>query len=545
MMGGIGVDLGTGAVERLLERTEGWGAGLYLAGLSLRDRPDPGDFLETFGGDHRQIVDYLGEEALSGLDADLRDYLVRTSAFERFCAPLTDAALGREDGERLLAALERSNLFLVPLDERRRWYRYHHLFRDLLAAEREREVPEDEVAELHRRAGWWFAEQGLVDEALRHLVAGGATEDASELVARNWGHMRREGWLVDADRWLSMLPDTVREADVRLCLAGAWIAISLGRVEVAERWIAAADAAGDVSDPASGAASCESARVSAAGYVAMFRGDPASAEALTRRAVELETGTAEWRAVALMGHAFALQALLRVAEAERMFGEVVEMTADSAWTIPALISLSAMAECRITTGDVDGAAELAARAIELAESERHAEFPHGGQAHLVMGRVLIERGEHDRGLAMTERGIELVERGSAPSPRAGAHLQRALAAARAGDAEVARAGLARAEALMAGLGRAPGWFEDVRGQVEDELARITPRRARPERGDELSDRERAVLRLLTGDGSLREIADSIFVSHNTIKTQVRSIYRKLGVSDRAEAVSRGRELGII
>lgn len=545
MLGGVGVDLGTDGVNRLLERTEGWGAGLYLAGLSLRDRDDPQAFLETFGGDHRQIVDYLGEEALTGLEPELRDFLVRTSGFDRFCAPLADAALQRDDGDQVLEALERSNLFLVPLDERRRWYRYHHLFRDLLTVERERVLQDREAAELHRRAGLWFAEEGLVDESIQHLVRGGAMDDAAELVAHSWGYMQREGWLVDADRWLSMLPEEVREADVRLCLAGAWIAISLGRVELAERWLAAADAAEDVEDPANGAASCESARVGAAAYVAMFRGDPATAERMARLAVELETGTVEWRSVARMALAFALQALIQIEEAERMFEEVIDMTSESAWTIPALVSLSAIAECRVGTGDVDGAAEFATRALALAEREKHAEFPHGAQAHLVMGRVLIERGEHDRGLAMTERGMELVERGSAPSPQAGANLQRALAAAGVGDVELARTSLARAEGLMGGLTEVPEWFEDIRRQVEGELARLSPRKTGPERGDELTDRERAVLRLLTGDGSLREIADSIFVSHNTIKTQVRSIYRKLGVSDRAEAVSRGRSLGII
>lgn len=545
MLGGVGVDLGSAGVDRLLERTEGWGAGLYLAGLSLRDRDDPQAFLETFGGDHRQIVDYLGEEALSGLDPDLRDFLVRTSGFDRFCAPLADAALGRDDGDRVLEALERSNLFLVPLDERRRWYRYHHLFRDLLAVERERVVAVEEAAALHRRAGLWFAEEGLVDEAIQHMVRGGAMDDAAELVAHSWGYMQREGWLVDADRWLSLLPEEVRETDVRLCLAGAWIAISLGRVEVAERWLRAAEAAGDVDDPASGAASCESARVGAEAYVAMFRGDPVTAERMARRAVEIETGTVEWRAIAKMGLAFTLQALLQIEEAERLFGEVVEMIASSGWTIPPLVSMSAMAECRVWVGDFEGAEELAARALELAERERHAEFPHGAQAHLVMGRVLVERGEHERGLAMTERGIELVERGSAPSPQAGAHLQRALAATGVGDVELAQTSLARAQALLGGLTEVPEWFDETRGRVEAGLAHAAPRRAGPARGDDLSDRERAVLRLLTGDGSLREIADSIFVSHNTIKTQVRSIYRKLGVSDRADAVAKGRSLGII
>src|SRR5712691_7540433 len=181
----LGEALDDADVERLVMRTEGWASGLYLAALSLAGRDDASAFIEAFAGDDRQIVDYLGGEVLDGLDAETRGFLLRTSILERLSGPLCDHLLEAGDSARRLLEIERANLFLVPLDARREWYRYHHLFGDLLRHELERSGPET-VRGLHRRAVEWLGVNGAVDEAIRHALAAGDDEDAARLVIEMW-----------------------------------------------------------------------------------------------------------------------------------------------------------------------------------------------------------------------------------------------------------------------------------------------------------------------------------------------------------------------
>src|SRR5262245_52822687 len=186
-----GLSLRDDEVTRLRQRTEGWAAGLYLAGLSLRGRDDATRFIADFAGDDRLVVDYLADEVLDGLPADRRDFLLRTSVLGRLSGPLCDAVAGATGSARVLAELERSNLFLVPLDNRREWYRYHHLFGELLQHELALAAP-GEVPELHRRAAAWHLAEGSVDDAIRHSVGAADLGQAADLIAANWSdHLRR------------------------------------------------------------------------------------------------------------------------------------------------------------------------------------------------------------------------------------------------------------------------------------------------------------------------------------------------------------------
>ena len=173
-------------VTRLHERTEGWVAGLFLAALSLRGREDPGAFVEDFAGDDRHVADYLCAEVLAGQAPERRDFLLRTSILERFCPRLCDAVTGADGGARVLADIERSNLLLVPLDARREWYRYHHLFGELLRDQLALAEP-GLSDELHRRAAAWLLQEGLIAEAITHQIAAGQIADAGELIAAALG----------------------------------------------------------------------------------------------------------------------------------------------------------------------------------------------------------------------------------------------------------------------------------------------------------------------------------------------------------------------
>jgi LuxR family maltose regulon positive regulatory protein len=188
----LALELAQEDVAPLWARTEGWPAGLYLAALSLAGRDDRSAFVDAFAGDDRHVVDYLLAEVLDGAPADVRTFLVRTSLLERLSGPLCDAVLETSGSAQVLHRLERSNLFLVSLDTRRRWYRYHHLFADLLAVELHQAEPE-RVTDLHRRASEWFREHGFVPAAIRHAVDGEDVAGASDLVALHWNDFVNQG----------------------------------------------------------------------------------------------------------------------------------------------------------------------------------------------------------------------------------------------------------------------------------------------------------------------------------------------------------------
>jgi LuxR family maltose regulon positive regulatory protein len=206
--GAMELGLSEGDLVTLDGRTEGWIAALQLAALSMQGRDDVSAFIAGFAGDDRYVVDYLGEEVLGRQPTGVRDFLLRTSVLERLTGPLCDAVTGRNDGKATLVALERANLFLVPLDDRRQWYRYHHLFADVLRAHLLDEHAE-EVPELHRRASAWFEADGDRSQAIAHALAGGDSGRAAglmELAIRTMLRDRREAELA---RWVRALPDDV------------------------------------------------------------------------------------------------------------------------------------------------------------------------------------------------------------------------------------------------------------------------------------------------------------------------------------------------
>ena len=226
-------------VNRLVERTEGWPAGLYLAALSLQGRDDMHGLIRDFSGDDRHVVDYLTAEVLAGQDAERREFLFTTSVLDRMSAPLCDAVTGREGSAAILKEIESSNCFLVPLDSRREWYRYHHLFGELLRHELRQAFPEREP-DAHRRAAAWWLERGSISEAIHHTIQAGDVSQAVELVALWWLPVNSSGGLHTVQQWLEELPSAAFERDSRLCVARAFVAIGLGQLDEVGGWIEAA-----------------------------------------------------------------------------------------------------------------------------------------------------------------------------------------------------------------------------------------------------------------------------------------------------------------
>jgi LuxR family transcriptional regulator, maltose regulon positive regulatory protein len=229
-----GLDLAPEAVAALEGRTEGWAVGLQLAALSLRERPDPDAFVDAFTGTHRYVLDYLSEEVLERQPERVRTFLLQTSILERLSGPLCDAVTGRSDSQDLLEELERANLFLLPLDAQRRWFRFHHLFSDLLRAELLR-ADAGRVPELHRRAADWYQRHGLVDEAIRHASASGDSARAARLVEEHLGETLQRAESVLLDQWLSWLPEEVVRSRPRLLLAQAMLEWHRYRLDEVER----------------------------------------------------------------------------------------------------------------------------------------------------------------------------------------------------------------------------------------------------------------------------------------------------------------------
>lgn len=220
LLAAAGVPLTDELVARLVERTEGWPAGLYLAALSLRDRSRPEDFVDRFTGTSRHVADFLSEDVLARQPDDVIGFLLHTCVLQELTASLCEALTGGTDADVALRQLERSNLFVVPLDEQRLAWRYHHLFAQYLRAELTRRQPEL-VPELHRRAWRWYREHGLVGRAVAHAQACGDADVAAELVAANWSAMVQGGQIETVRSWLAGFEDTQIEAHAPLAVATA------------------------------------------------------------------------------------------------------------------------------------------------------------------------------------------------------------------------------------------------------------------------------------------------------------------------------------
>ncbi len=239
----MGLGLSASDVAALESRTEGWIAGLQLASLSMQGRDDVPGFITAFAGDDRYIVDYLVEEVLQRQPERMRTFLLQTSILDRLSGPLCDAVTGQQSGKGMLEALERGNLFVVPLDDKRQWYRYHHLFADVLQAHSTEEQP-DRLPTLHRRASDWYERNGLRSDAIRHALAAGDFERAAGLVELAWslihGSYEDPNWL----GWVKALPDDLIRVRPVLSVGYAWallVASDLAAAEAlldgAERWL--------------------------------------------------------------------------------------------------------------------------------------------------------------------------------------------------------------------------------------------------------------------------------------------------------------------
>ena len=408
-----GVRLSDTTVATLTDRTEGWAVGLQLAALSLDGRDDVESFLGAFTGSHRFVLDYLTEEVLDRQPDRVRAFLLSTSILERLSGPLCDAVTGLDDGQELLEACERANLFVVPLDDERRWWRYHHLFAELLRAWLDRHPTED-VQGLHRRAAGWYETNDLVEAAIEHATAAGDTPWAMRLIERHADELllRREGSTLR--RKLVELPDGV-EASRRLLVAHARTATYAGRPSEAELLLEAAAAASvesdDVFEPsidraASPLATLDPTIALVHAFVAHLRGRSDDAVDLAERALA-EVGDE--------GSAVALIAQLHLASARWVRGSVRSAETALATNVERWRSLGEpgrvafgchyLARAQRSRGDLDAATATYEAALAAEDDEAGSGSPSAGVAYIGLGEIAYQRDELPEARTMIEHGI--------------------------------------------------------------------------------------------------------------------------------------------
>ncbi len=233
--GVMGLDLQPQDVAALEARTEGWISGLHLAALSMQGREDAHAFVEAFTGSHRYIVEYLMEEVLSRQPEPVQRFLLQTAVLDRLCGPLCDALTGEHNGVAMLKRVQQDNLFIVPLDDERRWYRYHHLFGDLLRKRLGQVISPERLRELHRRASDWHEEHGLLEQAVKHARAAGDFERIAQMAERAAGESLLDARLTTLLRWVDALPQDVLRAHPRLQIYRAWALYMNGHLEAAQQ----------------------------------------------------------------------------------------------------------------------------------------------------------------------------------------------------------------------------------------------------------------------------------------------------------------------
>ncbi len=534
------VQLPDAELAKLVERTEGWPAGLYLAALSARTGGEVSPKGATaFRGDDRFVADYLRSELLSRLPKDELRLLTRTAVLDRMCGPLCDAVLESRGSAGTLESLQRSNRFVVALDRNGEWYRYHHLFRELLRAELQRVDP-DLVPELLTRASEWCGTSGDPDAAVAYAQAAGDVERVAGLVAAHGQSQYQRGRAVTVEKWFEWLDrNGGLERHPLVAVLGAWLSALRGRPGEAERWADAAER-GAREGASDGGPPIEP-------WLAVLRA------AQCRHGVERMGADAElaarsfgrasswWPTAGLL-----LGIALRLGGENELADDAFADTIEAAGAVEGealSLSLAERAMIAIDREDWVEAEALAERADSVVRESRREEYPPNALVHAVLARVAIHRGERARANELLARAQRL--RPQLTYALGAFSIQTRLELARAyvalADAAGARTVLREIDGL---LRRGPG-FGTLAAQAMDLRSKLESMRAEAPGATTLTTAELRLLPLLPTHLTFREIGERLYLSRHTVRSQAKSIYRKLDVTSRGDAVERARGLGVL
>ena len=512
-------------VAALCERTEGWAAGLVLAGMSLASSEDADAFVAAFRGDDRLVVDYLTEELLAGVSPEDRERLLRTSILERLSGPLVDAVCEITDGSEWLRHLAATNQLLISLDRNGTWFRYHHLLADLLQVEAENSI-RVELAELHRRAGAWHSRHGSPIEAIEYYLNSGDHDEAADLIYDEATELLNSGQLATLQRQITGLGPLADE-HIGTAVINGFLALFAGRLPDARHYLDLARALGPDDDEIR-------LTTALAVYIAVASGDVATA-LQDARASDHPTEAAQ--ALSLIwartwsGDFDGAAPLLRVAErlADQHGNTLV------AANVPVYEAIIAL-----ETGRPADARRAADRALEIAAANGLADYSGVAMAHSIIGRT---SDDPDEAITATTRGVELADESVMPLSRGYAFISAADVWSRHQhpDGEP----LLRQARTIIDHCPDPGIVGQYLHRVEARQGTLPAPPDTPGLVENLTDRERAVLHYLPSQLSQRDIANELYVSLNTVRTHCKAIYRKLGVSDRKAAVQAARDHNLL
>ncbi|HLF25526.1 MAG TPA: LuxR C-terminal-related transcriptional regulator [Anaerolineae bacterium] len=365
----MGLSLSQADIGALEDRTEGWIAGLHLAGLSVRDRADPSGFIATLSGSHRFILSYLTEEVLGQQSEDIQHFLLQTSILDRLSGELCNAVTGRTDSHSLLERLLNANLFLIPLDDERRWYRYHHLFADLLR-DLQSTRQKDEMAELHRRASQWYARAGRVSEAIQHALPAGDYATAVRLIEDHAMDMLMQWHIKTVDGWMQSIPPAWCAQSPTANLAFAWMLMMRGDYTRAAPYLQRLQALFSDSEMSEETEepSLKAKWLAIQTMLLNAQAKPAESVALGSQALDIapeEDGRV--RSLIYLGLAGAYQQLDDYAQAVDAFQMIIQYAQAATNSVSELLGISGLALLAIQRGQLHFAFELASQGIERVE----------------------------------------------------------------------------------------------------------------------------------------------------------------------------------
>jgi LuxR family transcriptional regulator, maltose regulon positive regulatory protein len=521
-------------------RTEGWPVGLYLAAMIARSDRDR-DRAPSVSGDDRYVADYLYHESLMLLPKKTRRFLRRTAILDQLTAPLCDAVLGTSGAQAQLRALEVSNSFLVPLDRRREWFRYHGLYREFLLGELRRVEPEV-ITKLHLRAADWYESNGSPALAIEHLLNTPERDRCVQLITEQVAPTYYLGQVSTVQRWLSVLGDSAVENYPPLVVLAGWITAVTGQTAASERWAAIMDAASYDQVPLDGTASFDSARAMLRGYMCPSGLEQMMADA--RLALAQEPSWSPWRdtALQLAAHAHLLDG--NEDQAAALFAEAATLGASLGNSGTVVETAAELALLAMDHGRWSEAAERVRHALEVIDEHRLNDYAVSVLAFAMAARLAVHRGdldEADRQLtrAMRARPSSTV---AVPFRAVRARLQLAQVYSSRGERAIARHLMREVDEVLLhrpALGALVDQVERLRRSVTAN-AQVGASGAAP-----LTAAELRVLPYLQTHLTIAEIGKRLFVSRNTVSSEVASIYRKLGVSSRNDAVEQATRIGLL
>ncbi len=533
-----GVEPSPERVRRLLERTEGWPAGLaLLAHTQGSDGATVGTSIAPSSPD-RAVADFIRSEVLDGLPPEIDRFLHQTAILDVLSAPLCDAVLDSTQSAAVLETLTRAGLFITPLDGSGAWFRYHPLFRTVLLDEASR-FELDTVQERHLRAARWWAAAGSVDHTIEHARAGGDLTIAADLIAKVISQAYNEGRLNDVRRWLDQLGEEMIERNPELAALVGWLEALTGNAVEAQRWADRIEQLTSEGD--SEVESFVSSRAALGAFLCAHGIEQMEADATS--VVTMEPVWGPWRPASLGFLAVARWLLGDDDEAFRLFSESIEVTtATDGFGDPKARYLAYRAVLSMDRGDWADAARDLELAVSVVDGAELSEYAVNSIVEAARARLLVHRNETETGRASLFRAMRLRTSVTWVNPWGAAWLRLEMADAHLalGDPEAARILLQETEGV---LYRRP---KLGRLQARTDVLRETLSRWPTDlHGTALSTAELRLLPYLQTHLSLKEIGERLYVSRNTVSTQTNSIYRKLAVSGRSEAVDRARELGLL